>query len=182
MLAGATELPVIETPRVRLRWLEARDVDDLFATFSDPEAMRYWSRPPQRDRAESELLLAQIHDCFARRSLFQWGVAKRDDDRVIGTCTLSSLSAAHRRAELGFMLQRAHWGTGLMFEATTALLGFAFATLDLHRIEADVDPHNARSIALLLRHGFVREGLLRQRWWVNGEWQDAEIYGLLRTT
>ncbi len=182
MLEGAEALPTIEAPRVRLRWLEARDVDDLFVTFSDPEAMRYWSRPPQQDRVESEQLLEQIHDCFARRSLFQWGVARREDDRLIGTCTLSDLSATHRRAEIGFMLQRAHWGTGLMFEATTALVRFAWETLDLHRIEADVDPRNARSIALLLRHGFVREGLLRQRWWVNGEWQDAELYGLLRTT
>ena len=57
---------------------------------------------------------------------------------------------------------------------------YAFEVLDLHRIEADVDPRNAASIRTLERLGFQREGYLRERWQVNGEIQDALFYGLLR--
>jgi RimJ/RimL family protein N-acetyltransferase len=67
-----------------------------------------------------------------------------------------------------------------MHEALHALLGFAFDVLDLHRIEADVDPRNVPSIRTLERLGFQREGYLRERWQVNGEIQDALFYGLLR--
>lgn len=67
-----------------------------------------------------------------------------------------------------------------MKEALPALIGFAFDTLDLHRLEADVDPRNLRSIRLLEGTGFRREGYLRERYHLNGEIQDALLYGLLR--
>jgi RimJ/RimL family protein N-acetyltransferase len=67
-----------------------------------------------------------------------------------------------------------------MQEALDATLGFAFDTLDMRRIEADVDPRNIASVRALERLGFQREGFLRERWQVDGEIQDALFYGLLR--
>lgn len=179
MLPGADRLPTIETERLRLRWLTAADVPALFAIFGDAEVCRYWSSPPMPDIAAAEALLREIEACFAARSLFQWGIAERDSDAVIGTCTLASLSAEHRRAEVGFALARSAWGRGYLAEALPALLAFAFDTLGLHRIEADVDPRNARSIRVLERVGFQREGYMRERYHLSGEIQDAVMYGLL---
>jgi len=99
---------------------------------------------------------------------------------VLGTCGLSSLVPRHRRAETGFVLGRAWWGRGLAHEALGLLLGFAFETLGLHRIEADVDPDNDRCLRLLDRLGFRREGHLRERWHHMGEIRDAVFLGLLR--
>jgi RimJ/RimL family protein N-acetyltransferase len=67
-----------------------------------------------------------------------------------------------------------------MQEALKALLDFSFTDLNMHRIEADVDPRNASSAKTLERLGFQREGYLRERWLVGGEVQDALFYGLLR--
>lgn len=172
-------LPTLEAARLRLRWIEDRDVDALFGIFSDPEVMQYWSRPPFPDRADAEALLAEIRDCFADRNLFEWGIARHDDDVLIGTCTLSSVVPAHRRAEIGFILARASWGQGYAHEAIGRLLAYAFDELALHRIEADVDPENARSIRALERHGFRREGYLRERWHVGGKVHDGVFYALL---
>ena len=66
-----------------------------------------------------------------------------------------------------------------MSEAGSALIEHAFGTLNLHRIEADIDPRNVASARLLERLGFVREGLLRDRWIVGGEVSDSALYGLL---
>lgn len=173
-------LPTISAPRVVLRWMTQRDVGDLHAIFSNAEVMRYWSSPPLADEDGARDLLAEIHDCFSKRSLFQWGLAMRSDDRVIGTCTLAAIDEPNRRAELGFALGRDHWGKGYMAEALKALLDYAFETLNLRRLEADVDPRNKGSIRTLERLGFQREGLLRERWDVNGEIQDSLMYGLLR--
>jgi ribosomal-protein-alanine N-acetyltransferase len=178
ILAG-DRLPTIEGRQVRLRWLTDADVDALHRVFSDPRVMRYWLTPPFADRAAAVAYLAQIRAGFADQTLFQWGVARREDDAVIGTCTLFRFEPLHRRAELGYALAFDSWKQGRMSDALRALLRFAFDTLGLHRIEADVDPRNAASIALLARLGFEQEGLLRQRWHVNGELQDALFFGLL---
>jgi RimJ/RimL family protein N-acetyltransferase len=179
-MIDAEKLPTITAGRVSLRWLTEADVAALFSVFSDTEVMRYWSCPPFVEVDEARKLLAHIHDGFSRRVLFQWGVARRPDDLVIGTCTLFHLDADNRRAELGYALGREHWGRGLMREALTALLDFAFGELNLHRLEADVDPRNRSSIRALERLGFRREGYLRERWLVGGGVQDALFYGLLR--
>lgn len=174
-------LPTIDTDRVRLRWLTGSDVPDLFEVFADPEVMRYWSSPALKERDEAEKLLDQIHQYHREKSLFQWGVALQDDDRVIGTCTLARIDAKNRRAEIGYALNRQQWGRGLMKEALTSLFDYAFSRLVLYRIEADVDPRNAASIALLETLGFEREGYLRERWLMEGETQDSVLLGLLES-
>jgi RimJ/RimL family protein N-acetyltransferase len=173
-------LPTLKAGEVRLRWLTADDVDDLLAVFSDPEVVRYWSQPAMTERRQAVELLERIHAHFERRDLFQWGLVLASDDRVRGTCTLAHLDATSKRAEIGYALGREHWGRGLMARALPRLLDFAFDELDLRRIEADVDPRNARSIRSLERLGFAREGLLRERWIVHDEVQDTALYGLLR--
>jgi [ribosomal protein S5]-alanine N-acetyltransferase len=173
-------LPTIPTSRVHLRWLEARDVPALFEIFGDPETVRYWSRPPLLGVAEATEMLASIHRQFAEKSLFQWGIATNEDDRAIGTCSLFGMSIPHRRAELGFAIHRSHWRKGYASEAAGALVRFAFETLDLHRLEADVDPRNGASIRCLESLGFKREGYARERYHLLGELQDSVQYGVLR--
>lgn len=176
-----SQLPTIPTPRLRLRWLTAEDVPALYEIFSDSEAMKYWSSPPLPDIAAAAALLSDIHGQFAAGTLYQWGIASRSDDRVIGTCTLAAVSVQHRRAELGFAVARARWGNGYAGEAAEALVRYAFDTLALHRLEADADPRNAASVRCLERLGFQREGYARERYHLNGEIQDAICYGLLRS-
>jgi len=180
ILPGADSLPTIPTKRLRLRWLVPDDVPTLAAIFCDPEVCRFWSHAALPDVAAARALYDEIVSSFAARTLFQWGIAERGTNAVVGTCTLAALSSEHRRAELGFALARASWGRGYIAEALPALVSFAFETLDLNRLEADVDPRNQRSIRALERLGFEREGHLRERYYVNGERQDAVLYGLLR--
>ncbi len=173
-------LPTIDAARIRLRWMFEADIDSLYTIFSNAEVMRYWSTPPIPDREAAVAILNKVHDGFMKRTELKWGIAQLADDAVIGTVTLYNLSFENRRAEMGYALGRAHWGQGYMQEALNAVLEFAFDVLDLHRIEADVDPRNAPSIRTLERLGFQREGFLRERWQVDGEIQDAFFYGLLR--
>ena len=173
-------LPTIDASRVSLRWISAKDTDAFFAIYSNPEVMRYWSTPPLADRDAAANLITKIHEDWKRRMILKWGIALRTDDQLIGSITLFNLDFTHRRAEIGYALGREHWGHGYMNEALMALLKYAFEDLNLHRIEADVDPRNTASNKTVERLGFQREGYLRERWQVNGEIQDAYFYGLLR--
>ena len=125
----AARLPVLETPRLRLRLPVDADVPALFAIFSDPEAMRYWTTPPMGDLTEAEAYVRDIHRHAEAGTLFQWGIARREDDLVIGTCTLLRIEREHRRCELGYILRRDHWGARLAHEALTAVVDHAFGTL-----------------------------------------------------
>ena len=173
-------LPIIDTPRVVLRWISEDDIDSLYEIFSNPHVMRYWSSPPLANREAAADLQRAIAGDNESETMFKWGIALRDSNTVIGTTTLFHLSLENGRAELGYAMAHSHWGKGYMNEALTALVSHAFEVMELRRLEADVDPRNAASIRTLERLGFQREGFLRERWHVNGEIQDAFFYGLLR--
>ena len=173
-------LPTIDASRISLRWISVADTDAFYAIYSHPEVMRYWSTPPLADREVVANLIKKIQEDWKRRVILKWGIALRTNNQLIGSVTLFNLDFNHRRAEIGYALGRDYWGQGYMNEALMGLLKYAFEVLDLHRIEADVDPRNAASIKTLERLGFQREGYLRERWQVNGEIQDAFYYGLLR--
>lgn len=177
--APAARLPTLAAPRVHLRGMDGRDLDDLYAVYSDPEVTRYWSHGAWPHRDEASIYLEAIESGFQAGNLFQWGIALRASDRVVGTVTLYAIDHAQGRAEVGFALAREHWGHRYAREALTVLLAHAFDALALRRIEADVDPRNLASLRTLEALGFRREGYLRQRWQVAGEPQDSVLMGLL---
>ena len=172
-------LPVLAADRVRLRPTRPDDADGFHRLFSNADVARYWSEPAWTDPGRAREYLGEIDRWFRERGGFQWAVARATDDVLVGSCTLFQWSAKHRRAEIGYALDHSVWGQGLMTEALTALFDFAFGPLGLHRLEADVDPRNDRSLAILERLGFAREGLLRQRFRVGDDVQDSLILGLL---
>jgi ribosomal-protein-alanine N-acetyltransferase len=171
-------IPTINASRVSLRPVTEKDLDSLYAVFSDPEVMRY-SGSFMKDPREVKDFLAEVIEELRRRQCIQWGIARRTDDQIIGHLAFFNLDLAARKAEIGFSLGRAHWGMGYMQEALQAAIGYGFNEMDLRRIEADVDPRNLRSIRLLERLGFQKEGYLRERWVIAGETQDSLFYGLL---
>jgi len=178
-LASLPAFPQLNGKRLQLRGARGGDVDAVFALFSDPQVMRYWSRPPMRHRGEAEGFVAEIAEAFDDRSKLNWVVARREDDAVVGTCTLFRFEPRHRRAEIGYALRSDHWGRGLGEEAASLALDWGFRTLGLHRVEADIDPRNAGSRRLLERLGFASEGLLRERYFVGEDTSDTELFGLL---
>ncbi|HZW73117.1 MAG TPA: GNAT family protein [Caldimonas sp.] len=171
--------PLLAGPRLRLRAMRPDDVPAWFAMQSDPIGMRYWSYPPLTRVEQSQELFERNAAGAGDGALLPWAIALNADDAMIGTCTLFAIDAAHRRAMIGYALAHAHWGNGYAQEALRLALGHAFGARQLHRVEADIDPRNVASVRLVERLGFVREGLLRERWFVGDDVQDSVIYALL---
>jgi ribosomal-protein-alanine N-acetyltransferase len=99
----------------------------------------------------------------------------REDPRgpVIGSCNLSQIvRGVFHSALLGYSVDAAHEGRGLMTEAVGAVVDHAFGTLNLHRIQANYSTGNERSAALLRRLGFVEEGRARDYLYLAGRWRD----------
>lgn len=173
-------IPQLPGQRVSLRPYRDGDADALFALYGDPEVTRWWSHAPWTDRQ-------QVLDHFERMrrdressEFYPWAIASNADDGLIGTAALYDIDRTHRRGMIGYSLSPLSQGHGYAHEALRLMIGFAWTTLDLQRLEADTDPDNAPSRRLLEKLGFLQEGHMRKRWFVHDAWHDTSWYGLLR--
>jgi [ribosomal protein S5]-alanine N-acetyltransferase len=168
----------VDCDRLRLRPVEAADLPDLLEVNGDPEVTRFLPYPTWESLQDGEAWLARMEALSASGTGQQLVLAHLVDAKVIGTLLLFRYDEGSRRLELGYVLGRAHWGQGLMEEAIVAACAQAFG-LGIRRIEAEVNPENRASCALLVRVGFTLEGTLRKRWVAKGTAYDTNIYGCL---
>lgn len=170
--------PTLRTARLLLRPFEDGDADALFRQMSDPVVMRYWDGVPWTDAARSLWFLGRVRTMAEEgtgvRLVVEW------DGVFVGWLGVVKYDAANRSASLGYNYGTASWGQGIATEAARALLGWAFDTLDLNRVQAEADTRNTGSVRVLEKLGFQREGLLREDCVVNGEVSDSFVFGLLR--
>ena len=174
------QFPILETEHLILRQIEPPDAEALFATFADEAVMEFYGDLPHQSIEDSRDLIHRQHEWYARREGIRWGITRRGEDRVIGSCGFFRFDEDFRRAETGYELAQAYWHMGIMTEALRAALAFAFTTADLHRVEAVVDDVNERSKGLLRKLGFTHEGTLRQRFYFRDRYWDEHYFGLLK--
>jgi ribosomal-protein-alanine N-acetyltransferase len=107
-------------------------------------------------------------------------VCRIEDDAPVGVFNLSEIvRGIFRSAYLGYYGLAPHAGHGYMSEGLALALRVAFLRLKLHRVEANVQPGNAPSIALVRRAGFTREGYSRRYVKIAGRWRDHQRWALL---
>ncbi|MGP3776173.1 GNAT family N-acetyltransferase [Streptomyces sp. SDT5-1] len=179
-MTGALPTPHLRTARLRLRAFEDADASALYALQSDAHVLRYWDSPPWTDPARADQFLANCRRMEQEGTGARLAAERVSDGEFIGWCTLNSWNPDFRSASLGYCFAESAWGHGYATEAARALLGWAFDTLGLNRVQAEADTRNAASARVLEKLGFVREGTLREDCVVNGDVSDSWVYGLLR--
>lgn len=179
-MASFDPFPVLTTPRLTLRSIEPSDVERIFRIQSDPEVTRYFGRGPDGSIADSERRIATLLAGVRENTSIRWGITLEESGELVGTGGFWRWNKPHRWAEIGYELLPALWNRGIMTEALRAVLRFGFESMDLHRVEAHIDPENRASARVLERLGFVLEGQHRQNWYYGGRFTDTAVYGLLR--
>jgi RimJ/RimL family protein N-acetyltransferase len=165
--------------RIRLTALTSDDLPTIARWYEDAEFMRlYDARPAQpKSRTELEQWLTERHK---DKDTVAFAVRPQNSDDLIGTVELDGILWVHGVSGFGIAIgDRAHWGQGYGYEAAHLALTFAFDELNLHRVTATVFSYNARSIALLEKLGFQREGAYREFLQRDGRRYDMLLYGLL---
>ena len=170
----------IHTERLVVRPVAEADLPALLAVNSDEAVTALLPYATWTSLDDGRAWLERMAKIEAGGTATQLVIVDQAIATAIGTCLLFRFDEGSARAEIGYVLGRAHWGRGLMREALGGLLDHAFTTMGLRRIEAEVDVRNASSSRLLARLGFTREGVLRQRWFTKGEARDVEMHGLLQ--
>lgn len=102
------------------------------------------------------------------------------DGAIAGAINISQIiHGSFKSAYIGYYLGAGFTGKGYMTEAVELILRYAFRTLKLHRIEANVQPQNKPSIAVLERNGFTKEGYSPKYLKVLGKWRDHERWAII---
>ncbi|MFJ7952075.1 GNAT family N-acetyltransferase [Lysinibacillus sp. NPDC096418] len=111
---------------------------------------------------------------------FTFGIYELGTDYLIGHIAIYSVKRLpYSSGFVGYAMDEAYVGKGIVTEAVELVANFAFEEIGLHRIEAYVAPENRPSIRVLEKAGFQQEGLLRKLLYINGKWVDHYMYARL---
>ena len=163
-------------PRVYLRAPTPADRDEFLAL--NRASLRLY-RGKASPMLSARAFAAYVARC--RRPDFAGLLACRSDgDGIVGVFNVSQIvRGGFRSAYLGYQVFGPYAGEGLMTDAMPLVLRHVFVTLKLHRIEANIQPTNAASLALVKRAGFTCEGFSRRYLKIGGRWRDHERWALL---
>jgi [ribosomal protein S5]-alanine N-acetyltransferase len=171
-------LPVMTGARVTLRELELGDAPSLMNMITTEEVQRFVSAPPPTVEGFERLITWARNEREHGKHAF-FGVIPAGLSEVVGLFQLRSLEPGFARAEWGFMMSSAFWGTGLFNESAHLILDFAFNTLGVHRLEARAVVANGRGNGALRKLGAVQEGILRRAFFKNGCHVDQVLWSIL---
>jgi ribosomal-protein-alanine N-acetyltransferase len=175
------EFPQLETDRLILREMTLDDVEFYFRHFNKDEIVEgcCFLGPKNLEAAKKELELYCIKPFKENRGI-RWGIIRKGSNELIGTCGYYDWNKTAHRAEIGYDLDPAYWGQGIMTETLHVVLKHGFEEMMLNRIQAIIDSKNVRSFRLVKRLGFKKEGVFRQRSYFNGQFRDDVCFSLLK--
>jgi RimJ/RimL family protein N-acetyltransferase len=165
--------------RIGLRARHESDAPVLHAELHDDVATRSradsrpW-RPVSPGSEASPFAVAEPDDDAA-----PFSVVTLDHDELAGAAGLWGIYTHNRSAHLGMSLRPGFRGRGLAVDVVEVLCAYGFTVRGLHRLQLETLADNTAMIRAASRAGFAREGTLRRAAWVNGEFVDEVIFGLL---
>jgi ribosomal-protein-alanine N-acetyltransferase len=162
--------------RVAIRRPRASDVDTFLATVRASRELhgRWASAPSTADEFAAYLKRGRraMHEHFL--------VTRNDDDALLGVVNINEIvRGGFQSGYLGYYAFAPHTGRGFMTEGLRLVIDHAFGPMRLHRLEANIQPDNQRSIELVKRLGFRREGYSPRYLKLAGDWRDHERWAIL---
>lgn len=166
----------MNSPRVFLRHPVPGDRDAFLRAEQASRSLHEpWVHPPRTPEAYD--LYLQRYNSPEFESRF---VCLEPSGELVGVINLNQIVRGYfQNAFLGFYAFRPHAGRGLMLEGLRLVIAEAFGPLELHRLEANVQPDNHRSLRLVQRAGFQKEGYSPKYLRIAGQWRDHERWALV---
>jgi ribosomal-protein-alanine N-acetyltransferase len=178
------DTPVLKGRRIVLRmpvnadyaaWAALREASRGFLEPWEPR----WA-PDELERQAWRARIQRYREDYQRGTAVPFFIFIAQNGALAGGITLGNIRhGVSQSAQIGYWVGEKHAGKGLMLDAVNLVIPYAFDTLGLHRIEAACIPGNRRSIRVLEKARFTREGLLRSYLRINGSWQDHYLYALI---
>nr|WP_315174560.1 GNAT family N-acetyltransferase [uncultured Flavobacterium sp.] len=171
--------PNLETERLFLRRVDVKDVNEIIALRSNPETMKYIPRPLVKTIEDALEHIAMMDTKIENNEGINWAITQKGNPKLIGVIGHYKIKPEHYRAEIGYMLLPEFSGKGIISEAVKEVVKYGFKGMQLHSIEAVIDPENNASAKVLEKNGFVKEAHLKENEFFEGRFLDSVIYSLL---
>ena len=171
--------PNLETERLFLRRVDVKDVNEIIALRSNPETMKYIPRPLVKTTEDALEHIAMMDAKIENNEGINWAITQKGNPKLIGVIGHYRIKPEHYRAEIGYMLLPEFSGKGIISEAVKEVVKYGFKGMQLHSIEAVIDPENNASAKVLEKNGFVKEAHLKENEFFEGRFLDSIIYSLL---
>lgn len=165
----------LESERIILRPVSIEDAEDIYEYASDEETTRFVFDTHQNLEATKNV----IAEYFAKDPIGKYALVLKENNKMVGTIDLR-VDMTHKKAELGYTLNKKFWGNGYITEAANLLLELGFNIIGLERIYAMYDSKNKASGRVMERLGMTREGVLRKNRLVKNEFSDDVCYSILK--
>jgi ribosomal-protein-serine acetyltransferase len=172
----------LESPRLTLAPIDGSDATDLWnaveGSRSHLEPWLPWVPFNAEPEASQRYADASALDWDHGRAC-RFAIREKRSRSLYGVVGLEVFAHLHQSVELGYWLRRDVTGHGFMTEASRALVSWAFARLNVHRVRVAAATDNHRSLAVIRRLGFRFEGIAREAERCNGRWLDHAVFALL---
>lgn len=173
-------VPVLETDRLILRAVSLKDAKDMFEYASQDKVVKYTLFPKHETEYQS---FDTIQSIFINRPSKAWpesfAIVLKENNKMIGTCDFWPVTG-EGIYEMGYVLNPKYWNQGIMSEAGSKILDFAFNKYGVRRMELNHIEGNLSSQKVALKLGFIYEGRKRQAQKFEGVYKDLLYYGLLK--
>lgn len=174
--------PELVTQRLVLRQMTPDDAANLFALNTNNDVLKYLDFLRMKTIDDAYKKIEKINKEIKNADCIYWAISTQENPHeLIGTICLFHFKKQHYRGEVGYLLHPDFWRKGILQECLYAVLNYGFDVLNLHSVEAIVDPENAASIGLLEKNKFVREAYFKEDFYQNGKFLDTAIYSLLKS-
>jgi [ribosomal protein S5]-alanine N-acetyltransferase len=170
----------LETERLLLRRLDKTDVNEVFALRSNASTMKYIPRPLIENNEQAQAHITMINDKIDNNEGINWAITIKGNPKLIGIIGHYKIQLENYRAEIGYMILPEFNGKGIVTEAIKEVARYGFEEMQLHSIEAVIDPNNLASERVLQKNGFVKEAHILENEYFDGKFIDTVIYSLLR--
>ncbi len=172
--------PELITERLLLRKLTLDDAPAVMKQRSNEETMKYINRPLTKTIEDAENWIRLILDTLEKNDGITWAISLKDEPQTLrGSIGFWRIIKENYRAEIGYMLDPALHGKGIMYEAIQPILQYGFNVMHLHSVEGHIDPLNIASGKLMEKAHFVKEAHFKDHCFYNGRFADTAVYSLL---
>ena len=175
-----TPFPILETERLILRRVDKNDVNEIFSMRSNPETMKYIPRPLVSTNEDALAHIALLDSGIEKNEAINWAITFKGENKLLGIIGFYRTKFEDFRSEIGYMLLSENHGKGIASEAVERALEYGFNDMNLHSIEAIIDPRNNASERVLQKNGFIKEGHFKENTFFNGEFLDSVIYSKIK--
>ncbi|WBW97334.1 GNAT family N-acetyltransferase [Oceanirhabdus sp. W0125-5] len=172
----------IETERLILRRFKEEDAHDMYNNWaSDTEVTRYLSWPAHSSVEVTKKIIEMWLNSYNNQEHYQWAIELKENGEVIGTISLIEINNKDENCEVGYCIGKEFWNKGILTEALSEMIKFAFSEIGFQRIAARHNLDNPASGRVMEKCNLSYEGTLRKIARDNcGNLVDCKYYSILK--